>query len=445
MTLRTPRPISLPIPRLPRELLAVRALVPLTLLSFVAAPVPAARAQEQLWLRQFGTPYADFAYALASDSAGGVMVAGITQGSLGGPNAGGRDAFLARYDSEGNRLWIRQFGTSASEGAGALAPDGAGGVFVAGWTRGDLGGPSAGESDIFLARYDSEGDRLWIRQFGTSSTDGANALAPDGAGGVMVAGFTHGSLGGPRAGGMDAWIARYDGAGNRLWIRQFGTSGDERASALAPDGAGGVMVAGRTIGSLGGPWAGGNDAFLARYDGAGNRLWLRQFGTSESDVASALAPDGAGGVMVAGRTHGSLGGPNAGFRDAFLARYDSEGDRVWIRQFGTSNFEMANALAPDAAGGVLVAGWTDGSLGGPDAGEQDVCLARYTIGVCPCACDFDTSTGSGVCDLVDFVTFAGLFAAADPCACDMDTSTGPGVCDIVDFTTFAGQFAAGCP
>ena len=64
---------------------------------------------------------------------------------------------------------------------------------------------------------------------------------------------------------------------------------------------------------------------------------------------------------------------------------------------------------------------------------------------CPCACDFDTSTGAGVCDLIDFTTFAGLFAISDPCACDLDTSTGVGVCDLIDFTTFAGQFAAGCP
>ena len=65
---------------------------------------------------------------------------------------------------------------------------------------------------------------------------------------------------------------------------------------------------------------------------------------------------------------------------------------------------------------------------------------------CPCVCDIDTSSGPRVCDLIDFVTFAGLFAQGDPCACDMDTSTGVGVCDIVDFVTFAGEFAlALCP
>ena len=76
---------------------------------------------------------------------------------------------------------------------------------------------------------------------------------------------------------------------------------------------------------------------------------------------------------------------------------------------------------------------------------NDVVLTVTDSSFCPCACDFDTSTGQGVCDLIDFTTFAGLFAIGDPCACDLDTSTGQGVCDLIDFTTFAGQFAAGCP
>jgi hypothetical protein len=155
-------------------------------------------------------------------------------------------------------------------------------------------------SDVFLARYDSAGERLWIRQFGTRATESAQALAPDGAGGVMVTGNTFGSLGGPIAGLSDAFLARYDSAGQRLWIRQFGTNNRDLARALVPDGAGGVMVAGQTLGSLGGPIAGQYDAFLARYDSAGNRLRIRQFGTSSDNYASALAPDGASGVMLAG-------------------------------------------------------------------------------------------------------------------------------------------------
>ena len=87
---------------------------------------------------------------------------------------------------------------------------------------------------------------LWVRQIGSFGTDYAWALAPDGAGGVLVAGQTNSALGGPFAGGFwDAWIARYDASGARVWIRQTGTSAEERALALASDGAGGAFWAAR--------------------------------------------------------------------------------------------------------------------------------------------------------------------------------------------------------
>ncbi|MCH7793406.1 MAG: SBBP repeat-containing protein, partial [Planctomycetes bacterium] len=389
----------------------MRNLVPLCLLALITAPIPApfslipaAHAQNQTWITQFGTSSSDYASALAPDGEGGTFVGGSTKGSLGGPFAGGLgigDAWLARYDDRGNQLWIRQFGTIRDEIVRALAPDGVGGVMVTGYTRGSLGGPNPGcvpagcSGDAFLARYDGAGNQLWIRQFGDSADDAGSALAPDGEGGVFVAGGTDNSLAGPNAGCMpqycssDVFLARYDANGNRLWIRQFGTSAEDSAFALAPDGAGGVMITGWTHGSLGGPNAGlyTNDVFLARYDSAGNQLWIRQFGTSTSDDVRALAPDGSGGVMIAGGTNGSLGGPNAGrvpghqtfYYDVFLARYDADGRQLWLHQFGTSQGEIATALAPDGEGGVMVAGTTNGELATLNPfGQGDVFLARYS-------------------------------------------------------------------
>ena len=147
--------------------------------------------------------------------------------------------------------------------------------------------------------------------------------------------------------------------------------------------------------------------------------------------------------MITGRTSGSLGGPNAGSNDAYLARYDGEGDRLWIRQFGTSAWDQARALAPDGAAGVMVAGYTTGSLGGPNAGGYDVFLARYEIDSCYADCD--RSTGNGVLDIFDYLCFQNSLVNGDPYACDCDTSTGPGVCDMSDFLCFQKAFMAGCP
>jgi catechol 2,3-dioxygenase-like lactoylglutathione lyase family enzyme len=335
-------------------------------------------AGSQLWIRQLGSSAGDAAFGVAPDGAGGLFISGSTSGNLGGPSAGSVDAWLARYDGAGNQLWVRQLGTSAGDGGGGAAPDGSGGVYVSGWTQGILGGLNAGTNDAWLARYDSAGKQLWVRQLGTSANDFAGGAAPDGSGGVYVAGDTRGNLGGVHAGaGYDVWLAHYDSAGNQLWIRQLGTATGDQGGVAAPDASGGVYWSGLTLGNLGGPSAGVWDAWLARYDSAGNQVWIRQLGTSSEDAALAAAPDGSGGVYLGGQTLGSLGGPNAGHYDAWLARYDSAGNQLWIDQLGTSTDDYAYAAAPDASGGVYLSGRTDGSLGGPSAGGSDAWLARY--------------------------------------------------------------------
>ena len=91
----------------------------------------------------------------------------------------------------------------------------------------------------------------------------------------------------------------------------------------------------------------------------------------------------------------------------------------------------------------------DGSLwvhGGHhnDAAKGDVHKITVDSG-CPCACNFDITTGQDQCDIFDFLAFGNLFTALDPCACDIDTTTGVGVCDIFDFLAFGNAFTQGCP
>src|SRR5688572_17179522 len=326
-----------------------RALAPMAL---ALAALPGA-AQNQLWLEQLGTNGSEGVLGASQDGTGGVFVGGNTSGSLAGPSAGSVDAWLAHYDSAGSLEWMRQLGTSAWDQANGLAPDGAGGVYACGYTEGSLSGSNAGEQDGWLAHFDSTGNQLWVRQLGTRTSDVAYAAAPDSSGGVLVTGVTNGDLVGSSAGGDDAWVARYDSAGNLLWIRQLGSDGSDEVYAAAPDGVGGVYFSGWTSGSLGGTIAGTFDAWLARYDQAGNQLWVRQLGSGVDDTSRGVATDGAGGAFVSGMTGGSLGGPNAGGYDAWIARYDSAGNSLWIRQLGTITTDYVYNSSPDGAGGAF--------------------------------------------------------------------------------------------
>ena len=329
------------------------------------------------WSRQLGTSADDEAYRLWADGLGNVYISGYTWGSLGGPSAGTRDTFLAKYDAVGTLQWNRQFGTPRGEGARSLSGDGLGNVFIAGFTSGSLDGTNAGLFDAYLRKYDAAGNLQWGRQFGTAAEEGSLGVSADGLGNVYISGYTDGSLDGTNAGLSDAYLRKYDGTGDLQWGRQFGTSGHDGLEDVSADGLGSVYVTGYTYGSLDGPNAGESDAYLRKYDDAGNIQWTRQFGTAASDGSVGVSADGLGNVFLAGYTSGNLDGPNAGLGDAYLRKYDAAGNLQWARQFGTSNYEASWAVSADGLGNVYVSGYTRGSLGGPNAGGSDSFVAMY--------------------------------------------------------------------
>ena len=160
------------------------------------------------WMRQLGTSASDYSQGVAADPLGNVFISGLTRGSLGGPNAGGPDAFVSKYDSSGSLLWTRQLGTAGHDYSYAVAADPLGNVLISGYTRGSLGGPNAGNFDAFVSKYHSSGSLLWTRQLGTSSIEPGYGVAADPLGNIYISGLTQGSLGGPHAGDSDAFLVK---------------------------------------------------------------------------------------------------------------------------------------------------------------------------------------------------------------------------------------------
>ena len=139
------------------------------------------------------------------------------------------------------------------------------------------------------------GDIDWLRQFGSDLTgsgqglDPARAVAADGS--VYVVGDLPRALPGQTsAGGVDAYVRKYDAAGNELWTRQFGTGDTDQAFGIAVN-APGVYVVGVTAGALPGQTTAGDDVFVRKYDAGGTELWTRQFGSASDDFATGVAAD----------------------------------------------------------------------------------------------------------------------------------------------------------
>src|SRR5205823_5682183 len=132
---------------------------------------------------------------------------------------------------------------------------------------------------------------------------------------------------------------------------------------------------------------GAEDAFLIKYDSAGNLQWSKQFGTSSADFAKANTVDASGNVFVGGSTQGTMGQANAGDYDAILGKFDSAGNPLWFRQIGTNQFDETLGIALDSSGNPYIAGQTYDSLFGPGTSE-DPFLAKFSPVVVPEASSF---------------------------------------------------------
>jgi hypothetical protein len=167
---------------------------------------------EKIWTQQLGTSDVDISYAVAIDSNNNVYITGYTSGNLdGNTNAGGADVFLTKYDSDGDKKWTQQLGTSDFDYSYGVAIDSNNNVYITGITSGNLdGNTNAGSYDAFLTKYDSDGDKKWTQQLGTSDNDYSRGVAIDSNNNVYITGFTSGDLdGNTNAGSYDAFLTKY--------------------------------------------------------------------------------------------------------------------------------------------------------------------------------------------------------------------------------------------
>jgi len=159
---------------------------------------------------------------------------------------------VVKYNSSGTKQWTKQLGTSNNDLANGVATDSSGNVYVTGGTYGGLdGNTNAGSSDLFVVKYLDNGTKQWTKQLGTSSTDLANGVATDSSGNVYVAGGTYGGLdGNTNAGNSDLFVVKYNSSGTKQWTKQMGSSSRDYDYGVATDSSRNVYVSGDTYGGL---------------------------------------------------------------------------------------------------------------------------------------------------------------------------------------------------
>ena len=282
------------------------------------------------WSRRIGGAGANASLRdLARDSAGNLYVIGSFTGSVdagGGTlvSAGMNDVIVASFTSAGAHRWSRRYGGTGQDAGFVIGADAAGNVVVAMNAFGSVdlgGGPIGGASNAtLLLGLTSGGIHRFSRAFVPSAT------TPTYPEGVVI-----------------------DAAGASYVVGQYASPTDFGGGSLTPMS---------------------NDGFAAAFDASGNHLWSRRFGGSSIDGLDAAALDSTGGLVAAGSFRGTVdfgAGPlvarGTTWDDLFVIRLDrATGSTTWARRFGDDETELASTIAVDAAGNILVGGMFAGSV-----------------------------------------------------------------------------------
>ncbi|MBE0648570.1 MAG: SBBP repeat-containing protein [Bacteroidales bacterium] len=372
----------------------------------------------RMWATYYGGIGVDYSYNLAIDHSGKVVFSGwttshtniATVGAYQTTFLGNGDSFLVKFSSEGFPFWGTYFGGPGWEQGEQVSIDDTNNIYFVGRTTSttNIATPGAFQTtliwgeDAFLAKFDSTGSRIWSTYYGGNSLDEGMGCAVDHYGHVYLSGYTVSDSGistpgsfqpnfsGSPGNFFDGFIAQFTAGGQRTWASYYGGPWLDIPAELATDQIGNLIVAGYTSSSTGIASPGayqtviGNsplgwqiyDCFLAKFDSLGQRLWGTYYGGDKEDYINGIKVNDNGDIYFTGGTKSTINisSPGSfqqtldGVQDILLVKFNSGGQRVWGTYFGGPGYEIGVGIAADDSNNVFITGNTSSTTSIATAG-----------------------------------------------------------------------------
>jgi hypothetical protein len=328
----------------------------LAIAALTAILVPSNLHAQAIFQRTYGGTRYDEGRSVQQTADGGYVVAGHTE-SFG---AGLDDVYLIKTDAAGDTQWTRTFGGTTWDCGKSVQQTTDGGYVVAGYTT-SFG---AGGYDVYLIKTDADGDTLWTRTLGGAREDVGQSVQQTSDSGYIIAATTYSF----NAGTCDVWLIKTDADGDTLWTRTYGDTSDMAGYSIRQTADGGFVVTGIRVPTM----SRDVDVLLIKTDAHGDTVWTRTFGGVNEDRGNSVQQTTDSGYIVTGYT-ASFG---AGSYDVWLIKADADGDTLWTRTFGGTDWDQGNSVQQTVDGGYIVTGYTASS----GAGSYDVYLIKTDAG-----------------------------------------------------------------
>ncbi|HZF99789.1 MAG TPA: PKD domain-containing protein, partial [Chitinophagales bacterium] len=333
------------------------------------------------WATSFGGTLTDEVDDIATDGLGNIYATGDFFGTVTlGPETltsfGAQDMFLVKYDAAGNVVWARHGGSTGGDHGRTIAVDAFGNAYVAGFYEGsamfgDTVLMAIGSVDVFVVKYSPDGNVVWALSAGGSNVDIVEGIALNDFETVTITGDYQGTAQfGTQSitstGNRDIYVARYDTAGNFIWVQSGGGAAADIAFNIAVDAAGNAYVIGNmqnvsTFGDTTVVSAGTTDILLVKYTSNGDVAWARTAGGSGGDTGHGITVSPGGDSYITGLFSAALAFDtetivSGGSFDTYIAKYNTDGDLQWVQSFGGPGSDIGQDVALDATGNLFATG-----------------------------------------------------------------------------------------
>lgn len=267
--------------------------------------------------------------------------------------------------------WDRTFGGNLREELTTYLPTLDGGYVFGGSSSSetslDKTSVSFGDEDYWIIKTDASGNKLWERAFGGDTSDLLRVIKQTSDGGFILGGTSTSNanvLGGKSQnsnGREDLWVIRLDAAGNKLWDKTFGGSGEDDLQAVLETSDGGFLLGAFSASGISLDKSqdskGLHDYWVIKLDALGNKLWDKTFGGDGVDALTSMALDGNGGYVLTGYSRSGINGDKTqasrGEEDIWVVKIDVNGVKVWDKAFGGNLTDMAFTINTVTNGYIL--------------------------------------------------------------------------------------------
>ncbi len=391
-----------------------------------------------VWARAMGGASSDYGQGIAVGADGSVYTTGYFQGTADfDPGSGTYNLtsapsssyiFVSKLDASGNFVWARTMGGAYNTydyGYG-IAVGADGGVYTTGYFQGtadfdpgsgtyNLSSGGANIYNIFVSKLDASGNFVWAHAMGGAYNIYGYGIALAADGSVYTTGCFSGTANFDpgsgwyyltSAGVNDIFVSKLDASGNFVWARAMGGTMNDLGYGIAVGADGSVYTTGIFQGTVNfdpssGTYnlasAGGSyDIFVSKLDAAGNFVWARAMGGTNTDQGNGIAVGSDGSVYTTGYFYGTAdfdpgsGTYNltsaGGSADIFVSKLDVSGNFLWARAMGGTSTDYSNGIAVGSDGSVFTTGYFNGTADFDpgsgtynltSAGGNDIFLAKF--------------------------------------------------------------------